>query len=193
MPRPLSDISQTHLDRHNETSLTNGSLDELSLSYNGGKDCLVLLILYLVSLHTHFQRLTSTDIASSAGTRPAAPSYLESVYIQHPNSFFEVDEFVRTSARQYHLAVASSTLSMKEAFAEYLRSRPKIKAIFVGTRRNDPYAAYLKHFDPTDHGWPDFMRVHPVIDWHYREVWAVCRETKSTCADGLGLIRYRSS
>ena len=42
-----------------------------------------------------------------------------------------------------------------------------MKAVFVGTRRTDPHGENLKHFDPTDAGWPAFMRVHPVIDWHY--------------------------
>ncbi|KAB8297750.1 hypothetical protein EYC80_001552 [Monilinia laxa] len=27
----------------------------------------------------------------------------------------------------------------------------------------------------TDGGWPRFMRVHPVIDWHYREIWGFIR------------------
>lgn len=48
-----------------------------------------------------------------------------------------------------------------------------IKAIFVGTRRTDPHGTKLTHFDPTDAGWPSFVRVHPVIDWHYAEIWAV--------------------
>jgi FAD synthetase len=62
---------------------------------------------------------------------------------------------------------------MKESFKRYLQDRPNVKAIFVGTRRTDPHGANLSHFDPTDHGWPPFMRVHPVIDWHYAEIWAV--------------------
>jgi FAD synthetase len=33
----------------------------------------------------------------------------------------------------------------------------------------------LTHFDRTDHGWPDFVRIHPVIDWHYAEIWAFIR------------------
>lgn len=64
---------------------------------------------------------------------------------------------------------------MKEAFTAYLRDYKEVKAIFVGTRRKDPHGALLQHFDPTDRGWPAFMRVHPVIDWHYAEIWAFIR------------------
>ncbi|RCH86774.1 3'-phosphoadenosine 5'-phosphosulfate sulfotransferase [Rhizopus stolonifer] len=45
------------------------------------------------------------------------------------------------------------------------------QAIFVGVRRTDPYAENLTHFDKTDKGWPDFMRVQPIIDWEYKDIW----------------------
>lgn len=66
---------------------------------------------------------------------------------------------------------------MKDAFASYLASDDgrDIKAIFVGTRRTDPHGAKLSEFDMTDHGWPEFMRVHPVLEWRYVEVWAFLR------------------
>lgn len=105
------------------------------------------------------------------------------MYIQDPNSFFEVDEFVRSSSQQYHLSVFSSTSKMKDAFAEYLESHPSTKAIFVGTRRTDPHGAPLTHFAPTNGGWPDFMRIHPVIDWHYREIWGVSPTTRLSGPD----------
>jgi 3'-phosphoadenosine 5'-phosphosulfate sulfotransferase (PAPS reductase)/FAD synthetase len=62
---------------------------------------------------------------------------------------------------------------MKASFRQYLLDRPTVKAIFVGTWRTDPHGALLTHFDETDHGWPPFMRIHPVIDWHYAEIWTV--------------------
>lgn len=62
---------------------------------------------------------------------------------------------------------------MKPALTAYLRERPEVKAVFVGTRRTDPHGAALTFFDETDADWPRFMRIHPVIDWHYREVWGV--------------------
>jgi FAD synthetase len=64
-------------------------------------------------------------------------------------------------------------MPMKEAFKVYLEEHKNVKAILVGTRRTDPHGHLLTHFDLTDHGWPSFMRVHPVIDWHYAEIWAV--------------------
>ena len=62
---------------------------------------------------------------------------------------------------------------MKAAFEDYLAEKKEVRAIFVGTRRTDPHGGSLTSFDATDHGWPPFMRVHPVIDWHYVEIWGV--------------------
>ncbi|KAI5844769.1 hypothetical protein BZA05DRAFT_409324 [Tricharina praecox] len=92
----------------------------------------------------------------------------------HP--FVEVDDFVDVCIRSYALDLHRYALPMKSAFATYLRENPRVKAVFVGTRRTDPHGEFLNHFDRTDHGWPDFMRVQPVIDWHYQEVWAFLRE-----------------
>jgi FAD synthetase len=64
-------------------------------------------------------------------------------------------------------------MPMKEAFSLYLEEHKNVKAILVGTRRTDPHGEFLTHFDMTDKGWPSFMRIHPVIDWHYADIWAV--------------------
>ncbi|KAH8593423.1 hypothetical protein B0O99DRAFT_596294 [Bisporella sp. PMI_857] len=142
-----------------DTALEKYSLDELSLSYNGGKDCLVLLILFLCSL----------------STRGPLPPRLQSVYIISPHPFKEVDDFVNSSQEEYSLDLARYAMPMKEAFRLYLEEHKHVKAILVGTRRTDPHGQSLTHFDETDSGWPSFMRVHPVIDWHYVEIWAFIR------------------
>ena len=86
-----------------------------------------------------------------------------------PDPFPEVDEFVASSSKDYHLEVLRYVLPMRKGLEVYLADRPSVQAIFVGTRRTDPHGENLTHFDPTDKGWPDFMRIHPVIDWHYGE------------------------
>ncbi|VUC21416.1 unnamed protein product [Clonostachys rosea] len=129
--------------------------EQISLSYNGGKDCLVLTIIVLACL----SRRSAEDKTTYPATFPA-------VYVVSQHPFQEVDDFVASSSAEYHLQVSSYHAPMREALAMYQAENPKIEAIFVGTRRTDPFAEKLQHFDPTDAGWPSFMRVHPVIDWH---------------------------
>ncbi|KAF2866240.1 hypothetical protein BDV95DRAFT_505383 [Massariosphaeria phaeospora] len=143
------------------------SLPELSLAYNGGKDCLVLLILYLCALH---RKGLSRDAPNTS-----IETAIQCVYIQAPHPFEEVEAFVTSSVKTYSLSMLEYAKPMKIAFADYLRDTPSVKAIFVGTRRTDPHGEHLKHFDPTDSGWPEFMRIHPVIDWHYADIWTFIR------------------
>lgn len=96
------------------------------------------------------------------------------MYIVPRHPFDEIDAFVRQTSEAYRLDLVRYPAPMKTAFQSYLRDRPSVKAVLVGTRRTDPGAADLGHFDRTDGGWPDFMRVQPVIDWKYVEIWTVC-------------------
>ncbi|MCJ1362593.1 replication factor A protein 2 [Acarospora aff. strigata] len=161
--RSVQEQTRTSLGVISE-ALNRYTFSELSLSYNGGKDCLVLLILFLTALHTH----TLTHHLS-------LPPLIQSVYIVSQHPFPEVESFVATSSHTYHLDLARYAKPMKAAFAEYLEEKQDVKAIFVGTRRTDPHGEELTFFDATDRGWPRFMRVHPVIDWHYAEIWSFIR------------------
>ncbi|KAI1128275.1 phosphoadenosine phosphosulfate reductase [Nemania abortiva] len=151
---------------------------EISISYNGGKDCLVLLIIILACL-AHRPPKQNKHEPSKPPSEPSAsmrfPEKFQAVYIVSPHPFSEIDDFVISSSAEYQLDVTRYELGMKQGLAAYLADHPDIKAIFVGTRRTDPHGEKLTHFDPTDGGWPDFMRVHPVIDWHYAEIWAFIR------------------
>lgn len=103
------------------------------------------------------------------------------MYIVSEHPFAEVEEFVASSSETCSLSLAHYAKSMKIAFTEYLQDFPSVKAIFVGTRRTDPHGEHLTHFDPTDHNWPTFMRIHPVIDWHYVDIWTVCYYSAASC------------
>lgn len=147
--------------------------EQLSLSYNGGKDCLVLLILILACLPTLYETKTPPTQSSDSSNPLIAPQPLQAIYIVSSKPFQEVEDFVAVSAKEYHLDLERYALSMRPAVEQYLGKKPNVKAIFMGTRRTDPHAENLTHFDMTDKDWPQFMRVHPVIDWHYVEIWAV--------------------
>lgn len=130
----------------------------LSLAFNGGKDCTVLLHLVVAAL---YHRLKGQEI------RP-----IQSVYVTCRNPFPEVDNFVELCVQRYRLDSVRIPAPMRQALQQFLDTvKVKPEAILVGIRRNDPYAEKLTHFDPTDEGWPSFMRVHPIIDWSYQNIW----------------------
>ncbi|KAH8905620.1 putative FAD synthetase [Coniochaeta sp. PMI_546] len=156
--------------------------EEISLSYNGGKDCLVLLVLIMACLAGPTIPSTSTNgfakggkSYGSTGHSIPSPATLQAIYIAPHDPFPEVEDFVETSTLQYHLDLRRYSVPMRSALEAYLHDRPAVKAIFMGTRRTDPHCEFLTHFSPTDKDWPQFMRVNPVIDWHYVEIWAFIR------------------
>ncbi|TQN68962.1 putative FAD synthase [Colletotrichum shisoi] len=158
-----------------EDALARYSLEQISISYNGGKDCLVLLIMLLACLARRYPSPSKSSQTNDSNGTTSFPDKFQAVYIVSKHAFAEVDDFVEATSSQYYLDVKQYLMSMKEGLGAYLEDRPNVKAIFVGTRRTDPHGEKLTHFDPTDSGWPDFMRVHPVIDWHYAEIWAFIR------------------
>jgi 3''-phosphoadenosine 5''-phosphosulfate sulfotransferase (PAPS reductase)/FAD synthetase and related enzymes len=117
----------------------------------------------------------ASEIAPSETHSVSSSRLLQAVYIVSRDPFPEVEEFVEKSAQHYHLDLKRYELPMRPALEAYLKDKPAVKAIFLGTRRTDPHSEALSHFNPTDQGWPQFMRIHPIIDWHYVEIWAVSR------------------
>lgn len=189
---------------------------------------MVLLIIYLAVLHTHFTQRNDR-------WKDGFPALLPSIYAKPPDPFPSVTSFVESSTKEYHLdlihistspelhshpekakshtspptsppnltavPVANQSeqkedksvkvVSFRDAFAYYLETHPKVKAIFVGTRRTDPHGGHLTHFDMTDGNWPRFMRIHPVIDWHLDEIWAFLRSPHlADRKDGKEFLEY---
>ena len=124
----------------------------------------MLLILYLSILPS----LPASKLAS-------LPPLLPAVYILPPSPFPQVSTFVAQTSTRYHLRLTHYSLPMREAFRTHLDRHPHIRAVMVGTRRTDPHGSQLTFFDETDGGWPRFMRVHPVLEWRYAEVWIFLR------------------
>lgn len=125
-----------------------------------------MVILLLAALWRRFS--TSPEILDSLGS-------FKSVYVASEKAFPEVDEFVDKSCLEYGLEQIRLSEPMKEAFEHFLAANRAVKAIIVGIRRSDPFGQRLNPFDPTDKGWPEFMRVHPVLDWKYVNIWDFLR------------------
>ncbi|KAI8817651.1 uncharacterized protein EV422DRAFT_540434 [Fimicolochytrium jonesii] len=133
--------------------------DGLALSFNGGKDCTVLL-------HLLYAARQQYEAENQSG-----PIHINTLYVAHTDSFPEVDEFVEFCERRYTMDLMKIYGPMKEGIRNFLEFHPQTKAMLVGTRRTDPFGEKLEPFQMTDPGWPPIMRVHPILDWDYTAIW----------------------
>ncbi|GMK58182.1 hypothetical protein CspeluHIS016_0502140 [Cutaneotrichosporon spelunceum] len=215
-------------------ALIDGVLDDhgeeaVALSFNGGKDCTVLLHLFAAVLYarhntpSHPPPRAVLPVVSPAPPHdepvlsPSFRAYLEgpaapppplpanvangeqarsathhmpthgsaavlyppirSVYFTAPNPFPTLERFVIDSATRYRLDLWRFGGGMKSALSEYLGcgGGKDVRAILLGTRQGDPNGN-VAVLAPTDPSWPQVLRVHPVLDWSYAEVWQFLRE-----------------
>lgn len=130
----------------------------------------MLLIIILACLPTLApQTAEPTQVSDISGSIPR----LQAMYIAPSDPFTEVEDFVTVTTAQYNLNLKRYALPMRAALDAYLEDEKSVKAIFMGTRRTDPHSELLSHFSPTDAGWPQFMRVNPMLDWKYVDIWNV--------------------
>ena len=141
-----------------EECFTKYSRGSVSVCFNGGKDCVVMLHL----VHAVHQKLFP-------GTK------LKSFYISEKKTFAEVDSFMEATIERYGLDNKVYQEPMKEALAEMLSADPEVTATTLGVRRGDPGSAKMSSFSPTDGDWPAVMRVNPILAWDYHHVWRFIR------------------
>lgn len=146
-------------------------VENTCLSFNGGKDCTAVLHL----VHS----IASKHVANNNKFN------LMAFYAQLPNHFPEESRFVHETVQRYNLKLLQySSSSLKESLANLKSDCPHIEAIFIGTRLDDfKPGTEMKPMAPTDHDWPSFMRVNPILNWTYSQVWDFIRELEIPYCD----------
>lgn len=132
--------------------------EEVSVAFNGGKDNIAMIHL----VHAFLQK-------------QQWKGKLDALYIEEPDPFTEVEEFMREAEKSYNINLVKIKGPMKSALSEFLKSRPNVKAMVLGTRKGDPGSHNQGAFAPTDGDWPALMRVNPVLDWNYHDIWTFIR------------------
>ncbi|XP_031261673.1 FAD synthase [Pistacia vera] len=140
------------------------SIEEVAFSFNGGKDSTVLLHLLRAGWFLH-----KGEQSCSNGSLNNFP--IGTIYFESSCAFPEINSFTYDTAKVYGLQLDIIRSDFKSGLEALLKDKP-IRAIFLGVRIGDPTAVGQEQFSPSSPGWPAFMRVNPILDWSYRDVWA---------------------
>jgi FAD synthetase len=152
----------------------------IALGYNGGKDSVVLLNLLIMALIVQVkkQRGEENDIihCTKKDAEHALQTLRKNVLCFHFNiedSFAEMDDFLRESAAMYGFDVVyvDGSKGYKRALEQIVEQSPQFKGVLMGTRRIDPHGQTMHYFEKTTKGWPDLMRICPVLEWDYVDIW----------------------
>ena len=159
--------SKTHEYARDSLNLIRKTLEDyqydcnrFAVCFNGGKDCTVLLHL------VHSVLVSSPSFIS--GTQ------LKTVLIRSTDNFPEIDEFVRQSTIRYNLKLLEFDGPCYKIALQNLKTSEdghQLDALFMGTRSSDiDYP--LQSVQRTDPSWPDYLRVNPVLNWSYANIWS---------------------
>lgn len=100
---------------------------------------------------------------------------------------------MKQAIRTYLDGGGSQCLDLQTHTNDRLQKARDIRAIFVGTRRDDPHGPQLSARSWTDKDWPKIERIHPILDWTYSDVWQFLRcphlGTAQETYSGSGLTR----
>ncbi|CCF58806.1 hypothetical protein KAFR_0F02090 [Kazachstania africana CBS 2517] len=153
---------------------------EISFSYNGGKDCQVLLLLYLSCLWEFFV-VKANESQFDFKYHRFPMTQLPTVFINSEETWPTLENFMNYTQKRYHLSLYESmkdddrynkSMSMSDAFQDFLYKNPVTKAIVIGIRHTDPFGEHLKSIQKTDSNWPDFIRLQPLLHWKLGNIWS---------------------
>lgn len=144
-----------------EEAIAKFSPSELCICFNGGKDCTALLHLLFACIQQFI---------------PKEWENIKFLYVRCDEPFSEVEQFIQSTANLYKFSYVTLEGNLKDSISTYLKSHPTVKAMLMGTRRSDPGASNLNHFCHTDSDWPSVVRILPLLNWSYSDVWHFLRQ-----------------
>jgi len=141
--------------------------DAVYASFNGGKDACVILHLLRAARYAH-------------GTKNSCMLKPKCIYFDASDDFDEVRAFVRETCDVLNDELSVAPVGIDVGYVDGLKNlvettTPRALAFVLGTREGDPNCGDQKPFEPSSEWMPAFMRVNPILDWSYGDVWSFLR------------------
>lgn len=137
-----------------KTTLDKYPKGSVALSFNGGKDCTTLL-----------------DLCELC-----CKEDLFIVVFKEADSFPELESFINSRLAQTPFKVIWMEESIKSGMETLVRRG--LQAVIMGQRKGDPYCP-SSVCSPSTAGWPEFIRINPILEWSYSDVWHFLISNKS--------------
>ena len=153
-----------------ESALHDYGVNGCALSFNGGKDCTVLAHILCAALRKFL------NVQKDHKLLPP----IRSLYVACKDPFPEVEAFISYASSQrtgYNLQLQTAHGALSSALGTYINGKAGegVRAMFIGIRHDDPHGSSLQVRSPCDPSWPPIMRVHPILDWNYTDIWSFLR------------------
>lgn len=134
----------------------------------------------LCALVLHVARQLELEKCSSANGELCTVGDVRTVFFLMDKEYPEMLAFMRDFAQRFQLNVIELKCGFKEGLSELVSETGSntclpMKAMFTGTRRDDPNGRNQKAFCPTDPSWPALMRVNPILEFEYHDIWTFLR------------------
>lgn len=152
------------------------------VAFNGGKDATVVLHLTLASFANYVMSIIpAQDLHTDIGKKnrsTGTPFRLNCLYLTGKvgDNFSQVNAFVEQTVASVSVLLGTNVeMGIRDGIEQFVKTRTSMCAFVMGTRRTDPYSSNMKNFEPSSPGWPSFMRVNPILDWRYAQIWDFLR------------------
>ncbi|VDM33709.1 unnamed protein product [Hydatigera taeniaeformis] len=166
-----------------EKAIQEYGTEDIILSFNGGKDCTVVLHLLFAVLNMATGSVGTLKHPHLFYVRAQTPfpeveTFVQSVLVFYKYQSPNIVHIDRTNANAKTRSPSNLIIydgTIKEGLVWLKQDSPNLKAVFIGTRFADPWTDGVVEVMPTDPGWPEFIRVHPILQWNYADVWRFIR------------------
>ncbi|KII65651.1 FAD synthase [Thelohanellus kitauei] len=134
------------------------------LCFNGGKDSTVMLHLFYAALM----------VVSEKFEKPVKILGLENIMLLNirDDPFEELDNFIYQTVAYYgpKLVELDVSVDFRASCFEFSSLYPDKYVCIMGTRLSD--GKKLESIQKTDDDWPYFLRIHPLLDFTYEDIWS---------------------